>query len=206
MSARFLFNREKGYSLEATNNLVRVIAYIMEHPSNTIETVRFFLFGEVSLTGCYICFCNSLRTCERESFFFIELLKKHLQIRNCDAHDDDNEEKEAEECSYTIRYAVNPVHVLFDFQFGRWSLLTAGILYGAYHHNRLSKKEAIYRKLEAEKQVIRDAQEAIAKKKRAEGNNINIVYLFIRSSSSSFQAQFTIIPTKFSYRGNQSSG
>lgn len=65
---------------------------------------------------------------------------------------------------------------MFNFQFGRWSLLTAGILYGAYHHNRLSKKEAIFRKLEAEKQVVRDAQEAIAKKKRAEGNNIDIVY------------------------------
>lgn len=51
-------------------------------------------------------------------------------------------------------------------------MLTAGILYGAYHHNRLSKKEAAFRKIEAEKKVIRDAQEAIAKKKRAEGNII----------------------------------
>lgn len=57
----------------------------------------------------------------------------------------------------------------FLLQFGRWSLLTAGILYGAYHHSRLSKKEAINRKIEAEKKVIRDAQLAIEKKKRYEG-------------------------------------
>lgn len=56
-------------------------------------------------------------------------------------------------------------------QFGRWSLLTAGILYGAYHHNRLSKKEVINRKIEAEKKVVRDAQLAIEKKKRYEGIN-----------------------------------
>lgn len=55
------------------------------------------------------------------------------------------------------------------FQFGRWSLLTAGILYGVYHQNRLSKKEAIIRKIEAEKKVIRDAQLAIERKKRYEG-------------------------------------
>lgn len=48
-------------------------------------------------------------------------------------------------------------------------MLTAGILYGAYHHSRLSKKEALHRKIEAEKKVVRDAQEAILKKKRAEG-------------------------------------
>ncbi|XP_055306690.1 ATP synthase subunit e, mitochondrial [Sitodiplosis mosellana] len=61
-----------------------------------------------------------------------------------------------------------PVNVAPLIRFGRWSLLTAGILYGAYHHNRLSKKEAINRKIEAEKKVIRDAQQAIEKKKRYE--------------------------------------
>lgn len=59
--------------------------------------------------------------------------------------------------------------IISIFQFGRWSLLTAGILYGAYHHNRLSKKEAVIRKIEAEKKVIRDAQLAIERKKRYEG-------------------------------------
>lgn len=47
--------------------------------------------------------------------------------------------------------------------------MTAGVLYGAYHHSRLSKKEAINRKIEAEKKVIRDAQMAIEKKKAYEG-------------------------------------
>lgn len=61
------------------------------------------------------------------------------------------------------------IYYAYEFQFGRWSLLTAGILYGAYHQSRLSKKEAINRKIEAEKKVIRDAQLAIEKKKRYEG-------------------------------------
>lgn len=55
--------------------------------------------------------------------------------------------------------------------------MTAGILYGAYHHNRLSKKEVINRKIEAEKKVIRDAQLAIEKKKRYEGINNKILSL-----------------------------
>lgn len=59
-----------------------------------------------------------------------------------------------------------PVNVSPLIRFGRWSLLTTGILYGAYHHNRLSKKEVINRKIEAEKKVIRDAELAIEKKKR----------------------------------------
>lgn len=54
-------------------------------------------------------------------------------------------------------------------QFGRWSLLGAGILYGAYHHQRLSKKEAINREIAAKKKIVRDAQLAIEKKKRYEG-------------------------------------
>lgn len=49
------------------------------------------------------------------------------------------------------------------FQFGRWSLLTAGILYGAFHQSRLSKKEAKVREIEAKEKVIRD--EKIAKEK-----------------------------------------
>ncbi|XP_031636457.1 ATP synthase subunit e, mitochondrial [Contarinia nasturtii] len=61
-----------------------------------------------------------------------------------------------------------PVNVSPLIRFGRWSLLTAGILYGAYHHNRLSKKETINRKLEAERKIIRDAQLAIEKKKNYE--------------------------------------
>lgn len=53
-------------------------------------------------------------------------------------------------------------------QFGRWSLLTVGILYGAAHHSRLSKKEAAYREVESKQKVIRDAKLAAEKKAAAE--------------------------------------
>lgn len=38
---------------------------------------------------------------------------------------------------------------IYHFQFGRWSLLLSGVLYGAFHHSRLSKKEAGIREVEA---------------------------------------------------------
>ncbi|XP_026725593.1 ATP synthase subunit e, mitochondrial [Trichoplusia ni] len=41
-------------------------------------------------------------------------------------------------------------------RFGRWSFLGAGILYGAFHQNRLSKKETKLREIEAKEKVIRD--------------------------------------------------
>ncbi|CAB3222427.1 unnamed protein product [Arctia plantaginis] len=56
-----------------------------------------------------------------------------------------------------------PVRVSPLIRFGRWSFLTAGILYGAFHQNRLSKKEAKFREVEAKEKVIRD--EKIAKEK-----------------------------------------
>lgn len=43
-------------------------------------------------------------------------------------------------------------------KFGRWSFLTVGVLYGAFHQNRLSKKEAKLREIEAKEKVIRDAK------------------------------------------------
>ncbi|XP_041968796.1 ATP synthase subunit e, mitochondrial [Aricia agestis] len=49
-----------------------------------------------------------------------------------------------------------PVKVSPLIRFGRWSLLTTGILYGAYHQSRLSKKEAKLREIEAKEKVIRD--------------------------------------------------
>ncbi|XP_045457105.1 ATP synthase subunit e, mitochondrial [Melitaea cinxia] len=51
-----------------------------------------------------------------------------------------------------------PVKVSPLIRFGRWSFLTAGILYGAFHHSRLSKKEAQFREIEAKEKVIRDAK------------------------------------------------
>ncbi|XP_046975626.1 ATP synthase subunit e, mitochondrial [Vanessa cardui] len=51
-----------------------------------------------------------------------------------------------------------PVKVSPLIRFGRWSFLTAGILYGAFHQNRLSKKENKLREIEAKEKVIRDAK------------------------------------------------
>ncbi|CAH2217420.1 jg7605 [Pararge aegeria aegeria] len=49
-----------------------------------------------------------------------------------------------------------PVKISPLIKFGRWSFLTAGILYGAFHQNRLSKKETKLREIEAKEKVIRD--------------------------------------------------
>ncbi|GAB6022699.1 ATP synthase, H transporting, mitochondrial Fo complex, subunit E [Chamberlinius hualienensis] len=58
-----------------------------------------------------------------------------------------------------------PVKVSPLIKFGRWSLLTAGIVYGLYHHRRLSKKEALWREHEAKEKPIRDAKKAEEKKR-----------------------------------------
>jgi len=62
----------------------------------------------------------------------------------------------------------NPVRVSPLIRFGRWSFLAVGVAYGAYHQNRLSKKEKVIRKLEEEKKVVRDRQIAEEKKRAAE--------------------------------------
>ncbi|CAK1555954.1 unnamed protein product [Leptosia nina] len=49
-----------------------------------------------------------------------------------------------------------PVRVSPLIRFGRWSFLTAGILYGAFHQNRLSKREVKIREVEAKEKAIRD--------------------------------------------------
>ncbi|XP_049883573.1 ATP synthase subunit e, mitochondrial [Pectinophora gossypiella] len=51
-----------------------------------------------------------------------------------------------------------PVRVSPLIRFGRWSFLGAGILYGAFHQSRLSKKEAKFREVEAKEKAIRDAK------------------------------------------------
>ena len=58
---------------------------------------------------------------------------------------------------------------LYIFQFGRWSFLAVGIAYGAFHQNRLSKKETKIREIEAVQKEIRDAQLAIERKKALDG-------------------------------------
>ncbi|XP_023952030.2 ATP synthase subunit e, mitochondrial [Bicyclus anynana] len=49
-----------------------------------------------------------------------------------------------------------PVKISPLIRFGRWSFLTAGILYGAFHQSRLSKKETKLREIEAKEKVVRD--------------------------------------------------
>ncbi|XP_063697973.1 ATP synthase subunit e, mitochondrial [Culicoides brevitarsis] len=61
-----------------------------------------------------------------------------------------------------------PVRVSPLIKFGRWSFLAVGVAYGAYHQNRLSKKAAKEREIEAQKKVVRDAQMAAEKKKAQE--------------------------------------
>ncbi|XP_023014748.1 ATP synthase, subunit E [Leptinotarsa decemlineata] len=57
-----------------------------------------------------------------------------------------------------------PVNVSPLIKFGRWSFLGAGVLYGLFHQNRLSKKEAAFRVEDAKLKAIRDAKLAEEKK------------------------------------------
>ncbi|XP_059607730.1 ATP synthase subunit e, mitochondrial [Phlebotomus argentipes] len=57
-----------------------------------------------------------------------------------------------------------PVRVSPLIKFGRWSFLTVGIAYGAYHQSRLSKKAAKEREIEAKAKAIRDVKLAEEKK------------------------------------------
>ncbi|KFB45738.1 AGAP006877-PB-like protein [Anopheles sinensis] len=52
--------------------------------------------------------------------------------------------------------------------FGRWSFLVVGVAYGAYHQNRLAKREVGIREIEAQQKVIRDAKLAEEKKRNQE--------------------------------------
>ncbi|XP_065157673.1 ATP synthase subunit e, mitochondrial [Atheta coriaria] len=57
-----------------------------------------------------------------------------------------------------------PVNVSPLIRFGRWGMLSAGIMWGMFHHNRLSKKETAFREVEAKQKVARDAKLAAEKK------------------------------------------
>ncbi|CAG9823330.1 unnamed protein product [Phaedon cochleariae] len=61
-----------------------------------------------------------------------------------------------------------PVRVSPLIKFGRWSFLGLGVLYGAFHHNRLSKKEAAFREVDGKLRKERDAKLAAEKKVAAE--------------------------------------
>ncbi|CAK9795111.1 hypothetical protein ANTPLA_LOCUS241 [Anthophora plagiata] len=65
----------------------------------------------------------------------------------------------------SLEAGPRPVQISPLIKFSRWSLLLAGILYGSFHQNRLSKKENARRELELKEKPKRDA-EAAEKKKR----------------------------------------
>uniref|UniRef100_A0A023EDE2 ATP synthase F(0) complex subunit e, mitochondrial n=1 Tax=Aedes albopictus TaxID=7160 RepID=A0A023EDE2_AEDAL len=59
-----------------------------------------------------------------------------------------------------------PVRVSPLIKFGRWSFLAIGVAYGAYHQQRLAKREVGIREVEAQQKVIRDAKLAEEKKRQ----------------------------------------
>ncbi|XP_044003424.1 ATP synthase subunit e, mitochondrial [Aphidius gifuensis] len=74
----------------------------------------------------------------------------------------------------TAELNPRPLRVSPLIKFGRWSFLTAGIAYGLFHQNRLSKKEALWRIDENEKKKIRDVQLAAEKKRAADEEMRNL--------------------------------
>lgn len=62
------------------------------------------------------------------------------------------------------------------FQFGRWSFLAIGVAYGAYHQQRLAKREVGIREVEAQQKVIRDAKLAEEKKRQQAGQYFSQFY------------------------------
>ncbi|CRK95892.1 CLUMA_CG009338, isoform A [Clunio marinus] len=68
-----------------------------------------------------------------------------------------------------------PVRVSPLIRFGRWSFLAVGILYGAYHQNRLAKREVGIREIENKQKAIRDAKLAEEKKRNVEGEIVTTI-------------------------------
>ncbi|XP_058838579.1 ATP synthase subunit e, mitochondrial [Topomyia yanbarensis] len=64
-----------------------------------------------------------------------------------------------------------PVRVSPLIKFGRWSFLAVGVAYGAYHQQRLAKREVGIREIEAQQKAIRDAKLAEEKKRSSEAEN-----------------------------------
>ncbi|XP_014228419.1 ATP synthase subunit e, mitochondrial [Trichogramma pretiosum] len=57
-----------------------------------------------------------------------------------------------------------PVRVSPLIKFGRWSFLALGVAYGAFHQNRLSKRETARREIEERERPAREARLAAEKK------------------------------------------
>ncbi|KAK0095541.1 hypothetical protein PV326_008045 [Microctonus aethiopoides] len=68
----------------------------------------------------------------------------------------------------SVELNPRPVRVSPLIKFGRWGMLSAGILYGIFHQSRLSKKEAAFREVDDKRKAIRDKQLAIEKKLAAD--------------------------------------
>ncbi|XP_018334830.1 ATP synthase subunit e, mitochondrial [Agrilus planipennis] len=61
-----------------------------------------------------------------------------------------------------------PVKVSPVIKFFRWSFLSAGVLYGAFHQSRLSRRENARRELEEKERPAREAKLAAEKKINSE--------------------------------------
>ncbi|CAH1987541.1 unnamed protein product [Acanthoscelides obtectus] len=61
-----------------------------------------------------------------------------------------------------------PVRVSPLIKFCRWSFLGVGIMWGAYHQSRFTKKENAFREIEGKLKAERDAKLAAEKKAAAE--------------------------------------
>ncbi|XP_071866427.1 ATP synthase, subunit E [Bombus fervidus] len=68
----------------------------------------------------------------------------------------------------SVEAAPRPLQVSPLIKFSRWTLLLSGIVYGAYHQRRLSKKENALREQELKEKPMRDAKLAAEKKKLAD--------------------------------------
>lgn len=73
------------------------------------------------------------------------------------------------DCFSIFSFRKRIISEIVPFQFGRWSFLAVGVLYGAYHQSRLSKREVGIREIENKQKVIRDAKLAEEKKRSAAG-------------------------------------
>jgi F-type H+-transporting ATPase subunit e len=67
-------------------------------------------------------------------------------------------------------------------QFGRWSFLAVGVLYGLYHQNRLATREVGIREIEEKHKAVRDAKLAEEKIRNAAGKLATLInFWFIES-------------------------
>ena len=69
--------------------------------------------------------------------------------------------------------------IIFCKQFGRWSLLSLGIVYGAFHQSRLSKIETARREIEEQERPAREARLREEKKRAAAGTFCIYAYIYI---------------------------